>query len=95
MPKDNAQKHCPTCGQKITTDLGLRIRAARVAAGMSQAEIAEKVGMSRLGYRKCESASSNPLMSTLFLIAEALNMDLRELLEYPYAANSSSQEERG
>lgn len=54
-----------------------RLRAAR---GLSQVEIADKVGLSRPGYLKVESGQSIPRADTLERIAQAFNVSIAELV---------------
>src|SRR5690606_6114530 len=55
----------------------MRIRAQ---VGLSQAEVAEKAGISRQGYRSLEAGSSEPRARTLEAIAAALRVPVEGLL---------------
>jgi Zn-dependent peptidase ImmA (M78 family)/DNA-binding XRE family transcriptional regulator len=63
-----------------TTVLVANLSRLRVQRGFSQAEIAEKVGISRQGYRGIESGASEPRTRTLGAIASALGVPIEELL---------------
>lgn len=49
---------------------------ARRAAGMTQADLAEKAGLSRMAVQKAESGSTDPRLSTLQVMARAMGMEL-------------------
>ena len=49
---------------------------ARRAAGLTQGELAEKAGLSRMAVQKAESGSTDPRLSTLQVMARALGMEL-------------------
>ena len=48
--------------------------------GLSQTDLARKVGMSLSGYRKLERGQAEPRPDTLKALASALRVPLRELL---------------
>ena len=58
---------------QFEVDLGGRIRAARVAADMSQTDLAQAVGISFQQVQKCELGKDRVSASTLQLIAAALS----------------------
>lgn len=60
--------------------LAANLRRLRDARGLSQAELAEQAGLSRVGYRKVELGESSPRASTLQEIARALGVNLGALL---------------
>lgn len=49
---------------------------ARKAAGLSQAELAHRAGLSRMAVQKVESGATDPRLSTLQVMARALGMEL-------------------
>lgn len=59
---------------------GARIKAARKAAGMTQAELAAKLGISFQSVAQWENDLRNPKYETLQKIASALGVDIAELL---------------
>lgn len=61
--------------------VGSRIRAFREAAGMTQAQLAEKVGMSEPAIRLYELGKRHPRQEAVSLIAEALGVDRQALSE--------------
>ena len=70
--------------------IGDRIQKARLAKGLSQAELAEKVGLTRSAINQLESGSTkNPRPETLFSLADELGIDPRELTFGERAAKES------
>lgn len=59
---------------------GQLIKAARQKAGMTQAELAEKLGISYVGVSQWENDLRNPKRETLRRIAEALGTTVNRLL---------------
>jgi transcriptional regulator with XRE-family HTH domain len=53
---------------------GARIRAARQAAGLSQAQIAEAIAMDRENYAKIERGTINVTVDTLVRIAHGVGL---------------------
>lgn len=49
---------------------------ARRAAGLTQAELAERAGLSRMAVQKAESGNTDPRLSTVQVMARALSMEL-------------------
>lgn len=68
---------------------GDRIKAARKAAGMTQAELANKLGISYVGVSQWENDLRNPKHGTLQRIAAALGVDLLELMGYETVEKST------
>lgn len=62
---------------KIIAGNLLRLRKAKK---LSQQEVAEAAGISRVGYRKIENRETKPRVSTLKAIAAALSVNIRELV---------------
>lgn len=59
--------------------VGERIQKARKAAKLSQKELGEKLGVSASMIGQYENNLRNPKTETLFKIADALNVDPRQL----------------
>ena len=59
----------------VPTAIALRIllRQARVEEGLTQAELARRLGMSAQAVRKLERSGANPTLDTLARVASALN----------------------
>lgn len=49
---------------------------ARQAHGLTQAQLAEKAGLSRMAVQKAESGTTDPRLSTLQVMARAMGMEL-------------------
>lgn len=52
------------------------LAVARRAANLTQAELADKAGLSRMAVQKAESGSTDPRLSTLQVMARAMGMEL-------------------
>ena len=61
-------------------NISLNLKRIREAKDFTQAEVADRAGISRLTYRKIENGSSIPKVSTLQSIASALDVRLQDLL---------------
>jgi transcriptional regulator with XRE-family HTH domain len=57
-------------------DLLTEYAKARLARHLSQAELAEKSGLSRMAVQKMEAGASDPRLSTLQVLARAMGMEL-------------------
>jgi len=49
---------------------------ARRASGLTQSDLAEKSGLSRMAVQKAESGATDPRLSTLEVMARAMGMEL-------------------
>lgn len=63
---------------------GMRIKAARKKAGLTQAELAARLGISYQGVAQWENDLRNPKYKTLQKIADALEIPVLELLPEAY-----------
>lgn len=59
--------------------LSKNVYRLRKISGMSQAEVAEKAGLSRLAYVSIEKGKASPRSDTLHKIADALNVSIKDL----------------
>ena len=59
---------------------GLRVRAARIAAGLSQAELGDRLGMTKATVSKIENSAIAPSLERAEQIAAALNVSNAELV---------------
>jgi Zn-dependent peptidase ImmA (M78 family)/transcriptional regulator with XRE-family HTH domain len=64
-----------------TKEIALKIKRLRELNGMTQAELAEKAGLSRMAYNSIEKGRSEPRASNLYRIAKALDKKIQELME--------------
>jgi Zn-dependent peptidase ImmA (M78 family)/DNA-binding XRE family transcriptional regulator len=60
--------------------LSSNLRRIRVAKGLSQGDVAEAAGLSRVGYRNVESGQSAPRVDSLVRVATALDVRLEDLV---------------
>lgn len=63
--------------------VGMRLRQARQLRGLTQFDLAQMVGMSRASIANIESGRQRLMLHTLWKLAEALQMDARQLLPQP------------
>jgi transcriptional regulator with XRE-family HTH domain len=68
-------------GKDIAARLGRNIAAARKAAGKTQAEIAEKVGIETVSLSRIERGVVTPAITTLDRIADTLGVPLGRLFD--------------
>jgi len=68
--------------KKLVKAIGERIRSFRLELQLSQEELANEaeIPLSQIG--RIERGETNPTISTLFVIAEALKIDLSVLLNF-------------
>lgn len=63
------------------TQLGHRIATLRTQAGLSQDQLAERAGIDRRSVQRYEAAAREPRYGDLLLLADALNIPVRDLVE--------------
>lgn len=68
-----------TKGGKYTKLVGLNIKLARIKAGLSQEELAEKADLSRLTIGTIERGEKAPSVETIGSIADALGIEIHKL----------------
>jgi putative transcriptional regulator len=70
-----------------------RVRRGRVAAGLTQAELAERVGVSRWSITRLESGgTADPSTSLLERVARVLEVPVRDLVSHLAAVESDGEE---
>ena len=57
------------------------LRKARLAKGLTQAEVAKKAGISENHYAQIERAEKNPTVSTFRSIVKAIGVSASEILD--------------
>jgi len=67
-------------GQEAIETVGARIRAARLARGMTQADLAQVVGVSRSAVAQWETERSGQVRGNLTRIASVLGVSVQHLL---------------
>lgn len=70
-------------GSSPQKNLGLRIKELRAERGITQEELAERCEMFRTYMSRIESGLANPTLTMLYVMAEALQVDVRDLLQPP------------
>ncbi|MFF5784173.1 helix-turn-helix domain-containing protein [Streptomyces sp. NPDC012693] len=60
--------------------IGDQIRAARLHANLTQEQVANTIPMDRATYVRIEQGQAAALLDTLLLIADAIGVDLAELV---------------
>ncbi len=58
---------------------GERVRRIRLKKGMTQIELAGHCDIDVITIKRIEKGTSNPILSTVFAIAKALEVEAREL----------------
>lgn len=72
------------------------IRSLRFASGeMTQAELAERVGVTRQTINAIEQGKYSPSLEMAFLIAGVFGVPLEAVFQYPGAVKGSGQARRG
>ncbi|MFJ6578350.1 helix-turn-helix domain-containing protein [Streptomyces sp. NPDC091368] len=61
--------------------IGARIRSARIHADLSQVALAERCGVDHKTIHRIEYGVSDPSLSLLLLIAQALDVPLADLVQ--------------
>lgn len=61
-------------------EIGARIRAARLHAGLTQAQLAERIGREHRTIHRWEYAQSEPNLTDLLLLADALGLPIADLV---------------
>jgi transcriptional regulator with XRE-family HTH domain len=65
---------------ELKTQIGQRIITLRVQKGWTQADLARACNKDRQAIEKLENGKVNPTVFTLYEVAGALEVDVRELL---------------
>lgn len=64
-------------------EIGRRVAELREEIGATQAELAERLGMDVANYQRIEHGRTNLTLRTLVRLAEALEVEPREILAPP------------
>ena len=62
-------------------NLGKNLKALRLRQHLTQAELAEKLGISRVNYTRYETGAVRPDYETIILIADFYDVSLDELFD--------------
>lgn len=69
-------------------DFSKKLKEYRISKGITQAAMAQYLGMSERGYRFYENGQREPNLSTLVLIADYLNVSLDDLVGRTFPKNT-------
>jgi transcriptional regulator with XRE-family HTH domain len=83
-------------GDELHVALGKRIREKRLSSGLTQAQLAKRIAISRTSLTNMELGRQRLLVDQLYKVAEVLNTQPRDLLPAPTevvaaAANNGSE----
>jgi transcriptional regulator with XRE-family HTH domain len=83
--------------EELATRIGSAAREARMQLGLTQAEVAEKLGLAHMVYNRLERGKMLPSVSTLLRLCAVLRISSDALLglEDPEAGAKSGKGERG
>lgn len=70
--------------------LGSRIKELRKKAGLSQEELSEKIGIDGKYLSRIEVGKRSPSLETLEGIADALNVEMKDLFDYLHHDNAGA-----
>jgi len=70
----------PDWVQARRREIGDRIRAARLHAGLTQMQLGERVGRDHRTVHRWEYATADPSLTDLLLLADALDTPLSDLV---------------
>jgi transcriptional regulator with XRE-family HTH domain len=79
----------------VPTDLLVRLREARLQKGLSQTEVAARIGTTQSAIARLESGAADPRLSTVQRYAEAVGADLDARAgDYPPSLQHTAAEVR-
>lgn len=78
--------------KSLSSFTAARLRAARISSGMSQMQLAEKIGVSYQQIQKYENGKSELTVSRLRQFSEAFNLPPSYFLEDPSSPHTSEPE---
>ena len=73
---------------------GARLKALREAKGMTPYRLAQQTGLSLQGVLNLEKKDADPKLSTLYRLADALGVDVQDLLPGPSRRAQGDSAER-
>ncbi len=68
--------------QPALEQFGKRFRQLRLASGLTQEELADQSGLQLSQISRIERGIINTSLSTIFVLARTLNVDVRELFDF-------------
>lgn len=73
---------------------GLRVKELRNAQGVTQEELADRVGMFRTYMSRIETGTANPTLTMIYALAGALKVTVTALFDEPVDAGSARTRSR-
>lgn len=61
-------------------ELGTRLRTIRTGAGLTQRQVAERAGVTPEHLQTLEGGTGNPTVASLYALADALGIEVKDLL---------------
>jgi transcriptional regulator with XRE-family HTH domain len=77
--------------ERAEIDLGARLRAERMRAGLSLRELARRLGLTASAVSQFETGKSKPSVGTLFEIVELLGVSLDDMLKSPHVPQAPAR----
>lgn len=80
------RQNTPPAWASFAQEIGLRLHSARIAAGMSQEQLAVRAGITRATYSQLEKGltrpkvAANPTLFTLVSLSQALGLSVHDLV---------------
>lgn len=96
--KKRTNSRAPRLPEEYSRKLAYRLRELRQAKGLTQAQVAQAVGIAEYTYQKYESAkstestNSNPRIGTLYALSLVFEIDLSELLPVSFDMSGIDKE---
>ena len=69
------------CMENLTTQIGLRMRAARKAKGMTQSEISQKTGLDQAYISRLENGTAEGSPAQILSIARAIGVPIAQIYD--------------
>lgn len=69
--------------EALLKKLAERVRNLRIEKGLTQEALAHRIGRDQQAIQRLETARTNPTLTFLQEVADALGVDLRDLLDGP------------
>lgn len=82
LPLDVAKQQIRIRYQKQLIKMGLHIRSLRESQGISQEQLAADAEIPYSSVNEIEAGKTNPTIASLMALSEALDIPLRDLLDF-------------
>ncbi len=73
--------------EEAIAHLGKRLKYLRRLKNLTQAQLAERVGLSVNYISQIETGVANPKVKTLFRLAQGLDVEIKDLFDFAQQAN--------